>query len=269
MLTIPRKICYQKLQKEKHREWERIKNFDPSSKEIREISYKEAKELILKYEWLGTMPSSPWKNYGLFMNDTLVAVECFTKVRSGNTRYTYLGYPAICLARGASIANAPSWVGSYLISKALKLLTEELNGEPHYVLAYSDWEGGELGTIYQACSWVYTGHKQSPEWRSPDGKRKDSSYHRCISRRIDPNYKIKRKLNPEIVEQSKQRLLAEGWKKEKTVRGRYVKVIGYNSKLKREMLKELSFRSLPYIKEHNYEIAKELTEAQVKKLKRR
>lgn len=262
-----RTTCHQKIKKEEMRQYEQPIDMENSIGYVREISYAEAKRVIVRYEWLGTMPSSPWKNYGLFIGNELVAVECFAERGSGNRRYGYLGKPAICLARGASIAHAPTWAGSYLISRALKLVEKELTYSPCYVLAYADWEAGELGHIYQACSWVYTGHKKSPEWRSPTGERKDSSYHRQISRRIDPEYRKTRKLNPQIVRQTKLRLLGEGWKQEYTLRGRYVTVVGKKGKEKREMIRELELRRVPYVKTHTQlEGSYELTEAQVNQM---
>ena len=243
-----RKTCYQKLCKEKQKEHEERIEYDKSTAIVKEISTLEAKALILKYEWLGTMPTNPWKQFGLYLNDRLVAVECFIRSKPGGL-YTLFHYPAICLARGASISYAPIWAGSYLISKSLKILAKEFK-VPHFVLAYADWEAGELGHIYQACSWVYLGTQKLPEWETPDGSRRDDKYHRDQAKKLDSNYKINKKLNPKYPKQVWNDLIKKGWKRSSKIRGRYATVVGGSKSQKRKLLKLLEKSKKSYVKTH-------------------
>jgi hypothetical protein len=253
------RVCHQYLKKKESNPQLTLNEVDlstitKSDTTVKEIPYKTARALILQYEWLGTMPAYPWKQYGLFAHGKLIAVECFATIGAVRKHYSYLGHRAICLARGASISNTPGWVGSYLISQCLMLLEKEFDYAPMYVLAYSDWEAGELGTVYQASNWVYTGHRRYPEWISPDGERKDPSHHRNIARYEDPEYSKKRKLNPEITANIRSRLEKEGWKLGYKTRGRYVIVIGRNCKAKKELIAKLKAVQQPYLKREDIEV---------------
>ena len=252
-----RKKCHQKIIRDKKQEeeyltkgewWESI-DTSPSNARVEIISYKEAKEVIIEYEWLGTMPAGAFLCVGLFFDNYLAGVEVFTIAKAGGL-YTLWNEKAICLARGCCVHWCPKWGSSFLISRALKIMQEYYEGEPRYVLAYSDWEAGEIGTVYQATNWIYLGAHNKPEWRDPNGKRYDENHHRDKARTIDKDFKLKRKLNPEIVQKIKQEMIDEGWTKNKTKRGRYATVIGYNGKKKKEMLKKLKDNAKPYPKTH-------------------
>lgn len=129
---------------------------DFSNAEVREISYAEAKTIIHKYEYLGTMGTTR-RCFGLFFDGELAGVECF-----GATAGT--GVPYLCgtkhadrvmtLCRGACVHWAHEHSASYLIPRACKLLAAE--GKNIFV-AYSDVDAGEIGTVYQACNWFYCG----------------------------------------------------------------------------------------------------------------
>jgi len=61
----------------------------------------------------------------------------------------------IALNRGACVHYAHQHAGSFLIPRALKLASEDFGWR--VFIAYSDAEAGEIGTIYQACNWLYLG----------------------------------------------------------------------------------------------------------------
>jgi hypothetical protein len=224
----------------------------PQKSRVVEISKETATEIILEYEWLGTMPAGSFLYTGLYIDNILAGVEVFTNVKSGGY-YTYLNEPATLLARGACVHWAPKWSNSFLVSKSLKILEQKYSGEPRYVIAYSDWEAGELGTIYQACNWFYVGHREMAEWRSPSGKRFDTSHHRDLAKALDKNFKENKKINPEIVKQQYDLLLKKGYYRSKTMRGTYIYVIGYNGKRKKELIEKIKKIQKPYPKEHKNE----------------
>lgn len=254
-----RKKAHQRIIRENHVDkdahnlfgayWEEL-DLSPEKSEVREVTWAEAKYIIEEYEWLGTMPTGGFLNVGLYIDGALAGVECFTNVKAGS-HYSYMNEPATLLARGACVHWAPKWANSYLVSKAIKILERHYDGEPRYVMAYSDWDAGEIGTIYQAVSWTYLGHRYRPEWRSPDGQRYDPAYHRIRAMQVDPNYKFRKKIEKKYVEQEKQKMLDEGWYRSKTMRGTYITVIGYKGKRKKELQKKIKPLAQPYPKEHN------------------
>jgi hypothetical protein len=62
---------------------------------------------------------------------------------------------AICLARGACVHWAHPHAASFLISRGCKLAELKFGWKIFY--AYSDPTAGEIGTVYQACNWLYLG----------------------------------------------------------------------------------------------------------------
>lgn len=250
--------CHQKIIREKLLEqdiennnlwWNNI-NLSSSNAKVKIITYQQAKKIIEEYEWLGTMPKGAFLCTGLFFDNYLAGVEVFIENKAGK-KYTLFNEPTTCLARGCCVHWCPTWGSSYLIAKSLKLLAEYYKGEPRYVVAFSDWEAGEIGTVYQACNWVYIGHQNYFFWVDPNGKKYDKGHHRNIAMTIDKEFKYKKKVNIEIANQIKQDLLNEGWKyREKLIRGRYATVIGINGKRKRELIKKLKENSKPYPKIH-------------------
>lgn len=212
---------------------------------IREIDTNTAKHIIKTYEWLGTMSATTSRTFGLYIGNIILGVVCFSLTRAGGN-YSLYNKPAICLSRGANIHYAPKNSSSFLIQNALKLLKIE---NPTYVIAYSDFDSGEIGQVYQSCGWYYLGQFQSIQWVSPDGKRYDMSHHRNLARKEDENFAITKKMNPQIVKGVKKMLKQQGWKiKKGTMRGRYATIIGNNSKEKRIMLKLLKDNKKPYPK---------------------
>ena len=248
--SIIREELEQKENNEQLNDWLKDVNLSPSNAEVRIITNKEAKEIISKYEWLGTMPAGAFLSVGLFFDGHLAGVEVFTETKSGG-KYTLFNKPTICLARGCCVYWCPKWGSSYLITRTLKLLTEYYKGEPRYIIAYSDWEAGEIGTVYQASNWYYLGHQNYYFWIDINGKKYDKCHHRDIAKKKDKEFNNNKKINMDIVLEVKQQLLNNGWKyREKLIRGRYVTVIGYNSPLKRQMIKLLKENQKPYPKEH-------------------
>jgi hypothetical protein len=119
---------------------------------------KEIVKFIEKHEWLGKMPNRPTHRFTARFNDKLAGVvimtvpNTFSKILgSGTEKLEKL------ISRGACISWSPKNLGSWLITKSIKYMV--LNTEFRIFSAYSDTEAKELGSIYQACSFIYLGKK--------------------------------------------------------------------------------------------------------------
>ena len=246
------RIIREKRETEEKREtlfgdyWNEL-NLSSNNAIIKEINRDTAKPLILRYEWLGTLPANYMKYVGLFFDGYLAGVCCFTNVKFGG-KYTIFNYEAFCLGRGACVHWSPKWAGSFLVANSCKLLFGKQ--KPIILVAYSDWSAGEIGTIYQACNWYYLGHKGTKEWIDKNGKRYDINTPsvRAVTgfmRKNNPDLKATK----EMIEIEINKMKDEGYKLVNgTTRGRYAYVYGKNCKEKKEMIKTLKKHSKPYPK---------------------
>jgi hypothetical protein len=128
-------------------------------KENKELC-QEIKDFIERHEWLGKMPI--WATHRftarLKRNGILAGVVVMA---TPNTFSNLLGSEnkgkEKLIARGASISWSPKNMGSWLIMNAIRWMVT--NTEFRFFTAYSDPEAKELGTIYQACNFIYLGQK--------------------------------------------------------------------------------------------------------------
>lgn len=140
---------------------------------VRPVSRKLAEQVILKYEWLGTMAQTGL-HFGVFFGAYCAGVCC---VASGaatggvnvhkmfHVRHDQLG----TLARGACVHWAPRGTNSKLVAWTCRLLGKQ--SVLKVLVAYSDNDAGEIGTIYQACGWHYVGLGASTrQWIAPNGR---------------------------------------------------------------------------------------------------
>ncbi len=142
--------------------------------EVRQISYDDAKTVILRNEFLGSLGSASGKYcYGLFFGDYLGSVVCFgstagTKVAASVCGPEYAD-KVITLVRGASEPWSHEHSASRLIAEACKRMAKE-HGK-NVVVAYADPAGGEVGQIYSSVNFKYTGMTTGTEkFKTPDGK---------------------------------------------------------------------------------------------------
>lgn len=139
------------------------------------IDFSTAKSVILEYEWLGNMGTTQ-KAFGLYVDNELQGVSCFGRTAGTNVFASVCGPEykdvAITLCRGACVHWAHPHAASFLISRACKLVRES---GYRIVIAYSDPDAGEIGTVYQACNWIYCGMTAASEkFDIGDGKIRDS-----------------------------------------------------------------------------------------------
>ena len=126
---------------------------------VEQITYAEAKALIVRYEWLRSMPTGTRACYGLrTASGELAGVAVFARGPAPES-HDLCGPKhrdlAICLSRGACVHWAHPNAASHLISKACKLAAKEFGWRIFY--AYADQTAGEIGTVYQAANWLYLG----------------------------------------------------------------------------------------------------------------
>ena len=134
----------------------------------------EAKEFILRYEWLGTV-GRPQAHYGARnAAGELAAVALFGLPTNGGDLCgkQYRQY-TIALERGACAHWAYPHTASWFIPKACAMAARDRGWNIFY--AYADEAAGEIGTVYQACSWLYLG--QTPD-RRIGGWARDRDYFR-------------------------------------------------------------------------------------------
>ena len=152
-------VAYQRIIRDRHREQDPrppLPSTDGCVVEV--ISYAETKPFILRHEWLGTMGNST-ATYGLRSpGGELIGAAVFGWPGAIQSRdicgQQHRGL-AVCLERGACSHQAPPNAASFLISRAVRLAARDHGWRIFY--AYADPEAGEIGTVYQACNWLYLG----------------------------------------------------------------------------------------------------------------
>lgn len=157
-----------------------VPHLDTGRAMVRPVSRKLAEQIVLKYEWLGTMAPGCNYFYGLFFGMYCAGVCCFSVPYLGanaNAHKEFLidRYELAYLARGANVHWSPPGANSRLVARACKLLSKETGAK--LVIAYSDVDAGEIGTIYQACNWVCVGRGSSTmQIVAPNGRIYDQKY---------------------------------------------------------------------------------------------
>jgi hypothetical protein len=141
---------------------------------VKRVTRKIAESIILKYEWLGTLPMCS-AYYGLFFGNYCAGVTCWS-IGGGGANINAAGewglaQPELAyLCRGANVHWAPPGSNSRLVSISCRLLAQDFPSAK-LAIAYSDTDAGEIGTIYQACNWHCAGRGGATnQWVSPKGR---------------------------------------------------------------------------------------------------
>lgn len=159
----------------------RISDFEFAFEE-KEVVYQEAKNFILKHEWLGKMSLYPTHIFTARYNGILAGVvvmdipNAFSKLLGEDTRKIER-----LISRGACISWSPKNLASSLVSFSMKWIVK--NTRFRFFVAYSDTEAKELGTIYQACNFYYLGKTAgaSKQFKIESGKWVSDRYFRTRS----------------------------------------------------------------------------------------
>lgn len=130
----------------------------------REITYEQAKAIILEYEWLGTMGTTQM-HYGIYFDGVLGGAICFGFFQAMQGYATYVGEKyakkGIQLSRGACV----HWAHEHSASKLIAFGLREMEKKGYkFCVAFSDSEAGEIGTVYQATNWYYLSAKTDVHW---------------------------------------------------------------------------------------------------------
>lgn len=240
--------AYQRTLREKFLDREPLRNEVLPQSRVVPLTYHEARSIILKYEWLGTMAGGTRACYGLKYGQEVLGVTCFDRHGCSSAAHDIVTVPAktICLARGACVPHAPKNAGSYLIRHAIEQAHADFGWEVFF--AYSDPSAGEIGTIYQALNWKYiTASKDNglKSFVSQDRAVKFSSYE--FSKRKRTEYKFYR-LGWDGVESKLAFLRRLGFEeKSEPTKGKYVWFEGDRGR-QRYLRKHCRFPFLPYPK---------------------
>jgi hypothetical protein len=135
----------------------------------------EIRQFIERHEWLGKLPNRPThrftarlKSNGHLAGTIIMATpNAFSNLLGAENKDREK-----LISRGACISWAPKNLGSWLIMRSIKWMVA--NTDFRYFTAYSDPEAKELGTIYQACNFIYLGQNSGTnvQYLDPDNKTK-------------------------------------------------------------------------------------------------
>jgi hypothetical protein len=219
--------------------------------QLRDVDYQTAKKIIEQYEWLGTMGTTQM-HYGIYFEGVCGGVIGFGYFQAMNTNsggHPYAPYVSekfaskgIQLTRGACTWWAHKHSGSKLIGYGLRQMQKK---GYKYVVAFSDAEAGEIGTLYQATNWHYLGFGTTKHYDIYYTNGKIYMNDRDFYKKYKYSGKNKMK---KFIEDKPQLCI-----KERLPKARYIKLIG-NKYENKEMLKTLKPLILPYPKRKNINI---------------
>ncbi len=128
----------------------------------------EIKGFIERHEWLGNIPNRPTQRFVARLKEKNllagVIIMATPNAFSHLMAKTKLDWDKLemepcdlekLVSRGACISWSPKNLASWLIMKSLDWMVQ--NTQFRLFTAYSDPEAKELGTVYQACNWMYLG----------------------------------------------------------------------------------------------------------------
>lgn len=136
--------------------------FQPSNFDVEYVDKSDSlgcervRDFIHKYEWLGKMPTRPTHRFvatmGPYMGGAVVMAtpNAFSNLLGKENRDMEK-----LISRGACAAWTPKGLNSRLVMGSVRWMVK--NTGFRFFTAYSDPEAKELGTIYQACNFLYLG----------------------------------------------------------------------------------------------------------------
>lgn len=261
-------VCHQKLRRDATEEEDRAagcqfdlepKNFQLASEKLtREHSY-----FIERYEWLGKIGWAVKWCFTARHKGKLAGVVLMSEPTMATK---YKEYEAL-IQRGAASSWAPKNLNSMLVMFACRWMVA--NTSRRLFTCYSDPSAGEIGTIYQACNFLYlgTGWGTKQGVMLPNGKivskrefTKTSSMKRWAkelgipwqSEWSKPNgYQDIRAIPAPVLIALTRRGKAEGDKYPKATqpsKGKYALILGRDKKEERQLKQLIQFTSFPYPK---------------------
>ena len=136
---------------------------------------KEIKDFIKRHEWLGNMPTRPTHRFIATYKGLLAGAIVMS---TPNSFSNLLGLQnrdlEKLISRGACISWSPKNLASAMIMYSVRYMVK--NTSFRFFTAYSDVEARELGTIYQACNFIYLGQKSGAAYNYYDHKNPDRGW---------------------------------------------------------------------------------------------
>ena len=187
--TVPQ--CWQYLMRKKNLT-EDLKSIKMSCEEIKSLrvsdfnfSYvgkdnkrmcQKIKDFIVRHEWLGTMPHRPTHRFVATWRGHLAGVVIMATPNTFCSRFFGPDNRdrEKLISRGACASWTPKNLGSALIMYSIHWMAK--NTHYRFFTAYSDTEAGELGTIYQACNFIYLGQKSGDRYKYFDHKNPEKGW---------------------------------------------------------------------------------------------
>jgi hypothetical protein len=143
-------------------------NRDNMDLTVRQIPSKDAYPFIMDIHYAKRKPSISYA-YGLFEDDNLIGICTYGQPASPMLCQGILGkenkHMVIELNRLCLLYNRKN-EASFLVGRSLKLLPR-----PKVIVSYSDSAQNHVGTVYQACNFIFTGTtKPRTDMAAEDGK---------------------------------------------------------------------------------------------------
>ena len=113
-------------------------------------------------------------HYGIFFGPYCAGVSCLSGAEGTGGVNVHKPFKVsrselAILGRGACVHWAPTGTNSKLVSWSCRIMSR--NTKIKIIIGYSDNDAGEIGTIYQACNWVYIGRGSSTyQFIAPNGR---------------------------------------------------------------------------------------------------
>ena len=240
----------------------------------KEEASQEIRDFILQYEWLGTWSVNPRWVFTARVHNVLACVVCLnlpnaysSKILDKNTR------DMECLIqRGASTSFCHPHIGSKIIRFACNWMVN--NTSRRIFLGYADSQAGEIGIIYQACSFEFLGWSFGtkfmcvhPEFKggkpfSPQSLRRTSLWKKMYKKwhgvplpkeYLNPKngFKNMSKVPPDVKREFYDygaQIIAESQKIPVSAKGKYVLVLGKNKNEQRVLNAKKIYKPKPYPK---------------------
>jgi group I intron endonuclease len=200
---------------------------------IKPITFKEARPFILEYEYLGTMSTRTIQCFGLYYKNILSGAIVFSLPPSKGVQESVLGTEykdKVCvLSRGACAYWAHPHSGSKLISFGTRWMSQYT--EYKCFIAYGDPKANEIGTLYQACNWLYAGQTESK-----------TEYY--LNDKWVSGYEFR-------LQRKKGNLPINIQTRPSSKKHRYIFIKGKDKRETKKLKKQLKFNTFPYPKRHN------------------
>lgn len=220
-------------------------------------------DFIKRYEWMGTIGTQPKWTYTARYNGLLAGVVMIGEPDAFTTHLSRELQAQI--KRGACASWAPKNLNSRLVMFAIRETVKRSEKRAFY--AYSDYEAGEIGTIYQACNFIFLGKTYGAKTKfvRKDGKELTSRYFTKTSTRkryakelgiavdkgwfCEKGYMKTEKIPEDVLakfEEKRYQEIGECKVVAARPKGKYLYILGVDNKETKEIKKEIEGKITKY-----------------------